>query len=182
MELSKASNLNSLNKSTYVNLRWIAYIGQLSAILIVQFLLEYDFNYFICISIVLLSVITNLILQFKIKENQLNNLTSTLYLTYDTLQLGILFFLTGGVTNPFIFLILIPAVFSSQYLHFLSSIILVVIIILILLILTFFYFDLPNPDTLHFHVPDYYLYSIPLSVSIGLIFLVYFGIKFGEES
>jgi len=182
MELSKASNLYSLNKSTYINLRWIAYIGQLSAILTVQFLLEYDFNYFICISIVLLSVITNLILQFKIKENQLNNLTSTLYLTYDTLQLGILFFLTGGVTNPFIFLILIPAVFSSQYLHFLSSIILVVIIILILLILTFFYFDLPNPDTLHFHVPDYYLYSIPLSVSIGLIFLVYFGIKFGEES
>ena len=182
MELSKASNLYSLNKSTYINLRWIAYIGQLSAILTVQFLLEYDFNYFICISIVLLSIITNLILQFKIKENQLNNLTSTLYLTYDTLQLGILFFLTGGVTNPFIFLILIPAVFSSQYLHFLSSIILVVIIILILLILTFFYFDLPNPDTLHFHVPDYYLYSIPLSVSIGLIFLVYFGIKFGEES
>ncbi len=182
MELSKASNLYSLNKSTYINLRWFAYIGQLSAILTVQFLLEYDFNYFICISIVLLSIITNLILQFKIKENQLNNLTSTLYLTYDTLQLGILFFLTGGVTNPFIFLILIPAVFSSQYLHFLSSIILVVIIILILLILTFFYFDLPNPDTLHFHVPDYYLYSIPLSVSIGLIFLVYFGIKFGEES
>ena len=89
MELSKASNLYSLNKSTYINLRWIAYIGQLSAILTVQFLLEYDFNYFICISIVLLSIITNLILQFKIKENQLNNLTSTLYLTYDTLQLGI---------------------------------------------------------------------------------------------
>ena len=182
MELSKASNLYSLNKSTYINLRWIAYLGQLSAILAVQFLLKYDFNYLICISVVLFSVITNLILQFKIKENQLNNLTSTLYLTYDTLQLGILFFLTGGVTNPFIFLILIPAVFSSQYLHFLSSIILVLIIILILIVLTFFYFDLPNPDTLHFHVPDYYLYSIPLSVSIGLIFLVYFGIKFGEES
>ena len=182
MEFFKTSNLYSLNKSTYINLRWIAYIGQLSAILRVQFLLEYDFNYFICISIVLLSIITNLILQFKIKENQLNNLTSTLYLTYDILQLGILFFLTGGVTNPFIFLILIPAVFSSQYLHFLSSIILVVIIILILIVLTFYYYDLPNPDQLHFHVPDYYLYSIPLSVIIGLIFLVYFGFKFGEES
>ena len=182
MELSKASNLYSLNKSTYINLRWIAYIGQLSAILVVQFLLEFDFNYFICIAVVLFSIITNLILQFKIKENQLNNLTSTLYLTYDIFQLGILFFLTGGVTNPFIFLILIPAVFSSQYLHFLSSIMLVVIIILILLFLTFYYYDLPNPEELHFHVPDYYLYSIPLSVTIGLIFLVYFGFRFGEES
>ena len=182
MELSKASNLYSLNKSTYINLRWIAYIGQLSAILVVQFLLEFDFNYFICIAVLLFSIITNLILQFKIKENQLNNLTSTLYLTYDIFQLGILFFLTGGVTNPFIFLILIPAVFSSQYLHFLSSIMLVVIIILILLFLTFYYYDLPNPKELHFHAPDYYLYSIPLSVTIGLIFLVYFGFKFGEES
>ena len=35
---------------------------------------------------------------------------------------------------------------------------------------------------MHFHVPNYYLYSIPLSVIIGLIFLVYFGFKFGEES
>ena len=73
MELSKASNLYSLNKSTYVNLRWIAYIGQLTAIIIVQFLLKFDFNYIICISVIFFSVITNLILQFKIKENQLNN-------------------------------------------------------------------------------------------------------------
>ena len=38
MESSEASKkLYSLNKSTYINLRWIAYIGQLTAILIVQF-------------------------------------------------------------------------------------------------------------------------------------------------
>jgi len=182
MELSKASNLYSLNKSTYVNLRWIAYIGQLTAIIIVQFLLKFDFKYIICILVVIFSIITNLILKFKIKENQLNNFTSTLYLTYDIFQLGILFFLTGGVTNPFIFLIIIPAVFSSQYLHFVSSTILVLIIVLILLVLTFYFYGLPNPNDLHFHVPDYYLYSIPLSIIIGLIFLVYFGFKFGEES
>jgi len=182
MEFIKASNLYSLNKSTYVNLRWIAYIGQIVSILIVQFFLKYNFDYFICISIVLFSILTNLILQFKIKDNQLNNISSTIYLSYDTLQLGVLFFFTGGVTNPFIFLILIPAVFSSQYLHFLSSIILVALIIIILTILTFFYNNLPHPGEFHFHVPDYYLYAMPISVIIGLIFLVYFGFKFGEES
>ncbi len=98
------------------------------------------------------------------------------------MQLGILLFFTGGVANPFVFLILIPAVFSSQYLHFLSSIILVAIIIIILIILTFYYYDLPHPGELHFHVPDYYLYAMPISTSIGLIFLVYFGFKFGEET
>ena len=182
MEFIKVSNLYSLNKSTYVNLRWIAYIGQISAILIVQFFLKYNFHYFICISIVLFGILTNLFLQFKIKDNQVNNISSTIYLSYDILQLGILLFFTGGVANPFVFLILIPAVFSSQYLHFLSSIILVVIIIIILIILTFYYYDLPHPGELHFHVPDYYLYAMPISTSIGLIFLVYFGFKFGEES
>ena len=57
---------------------------------------------------------------------------------FDILQLGILFFLTGGITNPFIFLIIVPAVFSSQYLNIYSSIILVTLIILILSILTFY--------------------------------------------
>jgi len=182
MELSKVSNLYSLNKSTYVNLRWIAYIGQLSAILVVKFFLQFDFHYFVCISIVFFSILTNLFLQFKIKDNQLKNFTSTIYLSYDILQLGTLLFFTGGVTNPFIFLILIPAVFSSQYLHFFSSIILVTIIIVILIFLTFYYYDLPHPSELYFHAPDYYLYAIPTSVIIGLIFLVYFGYKFGEES
>ena len=182
MKFLKTSNLYSLNKSTYVNLRWIAYIGQLSAILIVQFFLGFKFNYFICVSIIFISILTNLYLQFKIKDNQLNNFTSTIYLSYDILQLGILLFFTGGITNPFVFLILVPAVFSSQYLHFVSSIIIVLFIIIILFILTFFYYDLPHPVELHFHAPDYYLYAIPLSAIIGLIFLVYFGVKFGEET
>jgi len=116
MKFFGASNLYSLNKSTYVNLRWIAYIGQLTTIFFVEFFLKFSFNYFICIFIIFFSILTNFYLIFKIKENQLNNFTSTIYLSYDILQLGFLFFLTGGITNPFIFIIIIPAVFSSQYL------------------------------------------------------------------
>ena len=115
MELSKASNLYSLNKSTYVKLRWIAYIGQLIAILVVQFFFKFNFNYLICITIVFLGILTNFFLHYKIKHNQLNNNFSTIYLIFDILQISTLFYFTGGITNPFIFLIIIPAVFSSQY-------------------------------------------------------------------
>jgi len=182
MEFASASNLYSLNKSTYINLRWIAYIGQIIAILVVQFYLKFEFKYVICISIIFFSVLSNLYLQFKIKDNQLNNFTSTIYLIFDILQLATLFFLTGGITNPFVFLIIIPAVFSSQYLHFLSSIVLVSIITIALIFLSFYSYELPHPGELHFHAPNYYLYGIPLSIVIGLFFLVYFGFKFGEES
>ena len=182
MKFIETSNFYTLNKSTYTNLRWIAYIGQLSAILIVQFLFKFNFSYIACIFIIFFGILTNLYLRFKIKENQLNNLTSTLYLTYDIIQLGALLYLTGGITNPFIFILIVPAVFSAQYLNIFSSIILVLLTLFVLVLLTFFYLDLPHPQELHFSAPGYYLYSIPISIFIALLFLVYFGIKFGEES
>ena len=181
MEFIKASKKFYLNKSTYINLRWIAIIGQLVTIICVQFILEFKFEYINCIIIVSLSALTNIYLEFKVKENQLNNFLSTVFLIFDILLLGLLFYLTGGITNPFIFLIIVPAVFSSQHLSIQSSIILVSLIIIILAILTIFYLDLPHPEKLHFHVPDYYLFAIPTSIIIGLLFLVYFGFKFGEE-
>jgi len=182
MKFRETSKNYILNKSTYVNLRWIAYTGQLATILLVQFFFEFKFNYLPCIFIIIISILTNLYLNFKIKENQINNLVATIFLTYDIFQLAILFFFTGGITNPFIFLIIIPAVFSSQFLSIKSSIILVSTTTTLLMFLTFFYFNLPHPNILHFHAPDYYLYSIPVAILIGLIFLVYFGVKFGNEN
>ena len=182
MKFFEASNIYSLNKSTYINLRWIAYLGQLSTILFVEFFLNFKFNYLACIGILLFSILTNLYLEFRIKENQINNFISTIYLSFDITQLGILFFFTGGITNPFIFLIIVPAVFYSQYLNITSNIIQVIFITLTLFILSFFYYDLPHPGELHFHAPNYYLYGIPISITIGLVFLVYFGVKFGQES
>jgi len=181
-KLFKSSKDFQLDKSTFVNLRWIALLGQFATINVVKLIFQFDFYFLVCNFIVGIGVLTNLLLQFKIKQNQLNNNLSTIYLAYDIIQLGILIYLTGGITNPFIFLLMIPSVFSSTYLKLISTINLVVITIFILIFLTFFHFDLPNPKYLHFHVPDYYLYAIPLAIIVGLIFLVYFGLKFGRES
>ena len=182
MKFLKASSLYYLNKSTYVKLRWIAYIGQIITIVFVQFYLNFKFNYIVCFLIILISILTNFYLQFKVKENQLNNFFSTIYLSFDIIQIGILFYLTGGVTNPFIFLIIFPSVFSSQYLNMYSSTVLALLTIVILVLLSFFYIDLPHPGKIDFHVPDYYLFAIPTSIIIGLLFLVFFGVKFGEEN
>jgi two-component system sensor histidine kinase RegB len=182
MKFSEASKKFSLNKSTYINLRWIAYTGQLTTIFLVQFLFELKFYYLPCIFIIIFSIFTNIYLILKIKENILNNFYSTLFLNFDILQLSILFFFTGGITNPFIFLIIIPAVFSSQHLSIKTSVGLTAVTSISLLFLSFFYFDLPSATSIHFHVPAYYLYSIPIAIFIGLVFLVYFGSKFGTEN
>jgi len=48
--------------------------------------------------------------------------------------------------------------------------------------LTFFHKSLPGNLSTHFHVSDYYYYSIPLALSVALVFLNYFGLKFGSEA
>ncbi len=181
-KLFKSSKDFQLNKGTFVNLRWVALSGQFAAVNVAKLVFQFDFYFLVCSFIVGTGVLTNLFLQFKIKQNQLNNNLSTIYLAYDIVQLGILIYLTGGITNPFIFLLIIPSVFSSIYLKLSSTINLAVITIFITIVLTFFHFDLPSPMHLHFHVPDYYLYAVSLAIIIGLIFLVYFGSKFGGES
>ena len=92
MKFFETSEQYSLNKSTYVNLRWIAYIGQLITILFVKFILELNFDYLFCILIVLFGVLSNFYLLLRIKINQLNNKLSTYFLLMDIFQIGSLFF------------------------------------------------------------------------------------------
>ena len=86
-----------LDKKTLVSLRWIAIVGQLIAINFVYFYLKLELPIGAVHGIVLVGLITNLILQFKIKENQLKDLYSGFFLIYDLLQLTFLLYLTGGI-------------------------------------------------------------------------------------
>jgi len=182
LEIFKPSDDIWLDKQTLVVLRWIAIGGQLITISFVYFILNFKFPFFYCITVIFLGILTNIFLQFKEKKNLLSDFNSTIYLAYDLTQLAVLLFFTGGITNPFILLIAIPSVVSSTFLSLKSTINLSFITVVFLLILTIYYFPLPSSGDLHFHVPNYYLYGIPTAIIIGLIFLCYFGARFGLET
>ena len=172
-----------LDKKTLVVLRWIALVGQYLTICVVYFIFEFKLPFFLCSSIIMIGVLTNLYLQFRFKKNQLNNFTSTFFLFYDLLQLSVLLYLTGGITNPFSILLIVPAIVASTFLTLKSTINLSLITIIILIVLTIYNLPLPYyGDVLHFHVPDTYLYALPIAIVITLVFLTYFGIRFGIES
>ena len=146
MQLLKSSKDFQLNKTTLVNLRLIAHLGQLLAIIIVKFYFDFEFSQYLnCLIIVGIGIGTNIFLHFQTKDNQLDNLQSTIYLAYDIIQLGVLLYLTGGVTNPFIIIIIVPSVFSSKYLNLRTSIFLASLTLFILLIISFYYLELPHP-------------------------------------
>ena len=171
-----------LDKKTLVILRWIAIIGQYITISIVYFVLKFELPFIYCSIIIFIGVLTNFYLQFKFGKNQLNNFASTFFLFYDLLQLSVLLYLTGGVTNPFIILLIVPAIVSSTFLTLRSTINLSIATIIVLIVLTINHLPLPHYGELHFHVPDTYLYALPIAIIITLIFLTYFGVRFGIES
>ena len=171
-----------LEKKTVVILRWIALIGQLLTIYFVHFYVGFDLPLIFCSLTIFCGGLTNIFIQFNFRKNQLSNIESTILLFYDVIQLAVLIYLTGGVTNPFIIFLIVPALISSTLLNLASTLFLSIITIMSLILLTFNYYPLPSEGNIHFHVPDYYIYSIPSALVIALIFLNYFGFRFGYEA
>ncbi len=182
METTSVSKIYSLNKSTYINLRWIGIIGQFLTINIVYFFFKFQFNIYLTNLIIFLGVISNLILVYFYQKNILSNKASFIFLLIDILQLGSLIYLTGGILNPFSIFLIIPSVFSSSNLDLKASLTLICLTILSILLLTFYHIELTYPDTNIILVNNFYYYAIPTSLIIALIFLNYFAITFGRES
>ena len=171
-----------LDKKTLVILRWIAFFGQLTAINLVYYYLNLNFPIVICHVIIFFGLITNIFLQFKIKSNQLQDIYSSLFLIYDLIQLSALLYLTGGISNPFSLLLIVPAIVSSTFLSAGTTIILGFVTTSSLFFLTKYYLPLPGMSEYAFSFPTFYKIGVLISIIVGLIFLSYFGIRFSGET
>ena len=143
MEFLNNSKNYSLNRKTYINLRWIAIIGQLLAINIAVFFFKYEFQYIKANFIVLIGVISNIYLISFYVKNLLSNRTAFNFLILDIFQLTFLFYLTGGVLNPFIIFLIIPSIFASLSLEKKTNYFLILITFFSIILLTFFYRNAP---------------------------------------
>ncbi len=180
--LFKSEENLQLEKKTLVFLRWIAIIGQLITIYTVHFIFNFKLPVLYCSLIIFFGAITNIYLNFWFKKNELSTLDSTFFLFYDLFQLSFLLFLTGGIKNPFVIFLIVPSIVSSTLLTLKNTFVLSFATILFLLVITFYHLPLPHPGDFDFMIPDYYLYAMPISVVIALVFLTYFGARFGLES
>ena len=182
MKFFETSKYHSFKKSTYITLRWIGILGQLIAVNFVYLFLNSSFDFITSNLVIFLGILSNLYLIFIYKKTQLSDRSAFIFLFIDILQLGVLLYLSGGITNPFIIFILIPSVFSSSNLSLRTNTLLVILTIIIILFLTFSYQDLPINLNSDFHNNHYFYYSIPVSLIIALVFLNYFAMTFGTQS
>jgi two-component system sensor histidine kinase RegB len=182
MKFFETSKYHSFKKSTYITLRWIGIIGQLLAVNFVYLFLNSSFDFITSNLVIFLGILSNLYLIFIYKKTQLSDRSAFIFLLIDILQLGVLLYLSGGITNPFVIFILIPSVFSSSNLSLRTNTLLVILTIIIIVFLTFNHQDLPINLNSDFHNNHYFYYSIPVSLIIALVFLNYFAMTFGTQS
>jgi two-component system, sensor histidine kinase RegB len=103
-----------LRLNTLTGLRWLAVAGQTAAILIAAFGLGLRFPVLACLALVAASAALNLVLRWRLPISlQLSERAATGLLAYDILQLAGLIFLTGGVANPFVILLLAPVTIAA---------------------------------------------------------------------
>ncbi len=173
--------MNTILLVNLIKIRWIAIFGQLTALLFVKYILEINILLFEATLIVLLSIILNLASYFIEKKNKtISNTNAFLFLLFDTTQLGILLFLTGGIINPFSILILAPVITSASYLPAILTVILSLFSILIISLLNFLYIPLEFNES--FTVPSIYNLGLVSALIITIIFIAIYAYLFASSS
>lgn len=103
-----------LRLDTLVRLRWLAIVGQASAVAGVRFGLGFPLPFELCFLVIAASVWTNLLLRIRYPaSHRLGDNAATALLGFDILQLAALLYLTGGLENPFAMLFLAPVLISA---------------------------------------------------------------------
>ncbi len=173
--------MNTILLGNLIKIRWIAIFGQFLAVFFVYNIVNIQIPFFETLTIILLSVAVNFFSYFEERKNKsITNIKAFSFLLFDTLQLGFLLFLTGGIVNPFSILILAPVITSASYLPALMTVILSTISIVIIIILNFYFIPLEIGSD--FYLPKIYTFGLVASLIITVIFIAIYAYLFASSS
>tara|TARA_B100001029_G_C15044421_1_gene446026 strand:- start:3 stop:1232 length:1230 start_codon:yes stop_codon:yes gene_type:complete len=173
--------MNTILLGNLIKIRWIAIFGQILAVFFVTYIIKIQIPFFETLIIIMFSVGVNFYSYFQERKNKsISNIKAFSFLLFDTLQLGFLLFLTGGIINPFSILILAPVITSASYLPALMTVILSTISIVIIILLNFYF--IPLEFGTDFYLPEIYTFGLVASLVITVIFIAIYAYLFASSS
>ncbi|MGI9387884.1 MAG: ActS/PrrB/RegB family redox-sensitive histidine kinase [Methyloligellaceae bacterium] len=168
---------------TIIGLRWIAVLGQFLAIVVTYGILSIKLPILSCLVMVTLSGLLNLWLTSRYPARfRLSHTFATTLLTYDLLQLAALLFLTGGLENPFAFLMIAPVTVSAATLPARHTLFLAGIALAAASALLFFHLPLPWWSGRSFDLPLEYTVGLWTSVMCGMAFIGLYTRRLAREA
>ncbi|WP_068084837.1 ActS/PrrB/RegB family redox-sensitive histidine kinase [Polycladidibacter stylochi] len=168
---------------TLVRLRWLAVIGQTISLLVVYYGFEFDLPIGYAYVLIATSAWLNVILKIRWPSStRLSENGATLQLAYDISQLGGLLFLTGGLGNPFCFLIIAPVMVSATALSAKNTIILASLTAAIVTFLTSYHYPLPWYAGVPISLPPVYMVGIWFSLMCSMFFMAIYSLRIASEA
>jgi len=164
-----------------IKIRWIAIVGQLITLFTIFFIFNLTIPLTECLFVVLLSIVVNFSSYFIQRGNStLTDKKTFLFLLFDISQLVGLLFLTGGIFNPFVILILAPIIISASYLSAFWTILLSFYSIVLILIINLNYIPLNWEQK--FITPSIYNIGILVALIITIVFLAIYAYLFASSA
>lgn len=168
---------------TIVRLRWLAILGQLMAICVVAFGLGFVLPLGTCLSVIALSAWLNvfLVVRFPARHRLIIG-HAMVMLAYDLVQLSILLYLTGGIENPFMMVMLAPVTVSAGSLPPRNTLVLGAMTVVAISLITTSHFPLPWYAGLRMDLPQLYQYGYLAAVAACMLFIALYASRLAKES
>ena len=168
---------------TLVRLRWLAIIGQTTAVLVVYYGLDFIMPVWTCLAVIALAAWLNIALRLRFHMTQrLEPDRAAWLLAFDIAELAVLLFLTGGLQNPFAFLFLGPVLISATALPPRFTLILGGFAVLCATALVFAHYPLPWDVDDPLELPPIYMMGVWLAILLAIGFIGVYAWQVTEES
>lgn len=172
-----------LRLNTLIRLRWLAVVGQSITVLLVAYWLDFPVPVSMCFALIACSAWLNLFLTFRYPAaHRLRPLAAFGILTFDSLQLSGLLYLTGGLTNPFALLMTVPVVISATSLPMRLTALLGVLVMSVATLLVFHHLPLPWFADQRLDMPFIYVAGMWVAVFSTIAFTAIYAFRVAEEA
>jgi len=167
---------------TLTLIRWVAIGGQVLALLVVHFGFGFPVPLAAAFSVVGASLLLNLIVMSGHPTPvRLGERAAAAFLAFDIMQLAALLYLTGGLENPFSFLLLAPVAVSATILSIRSTFALCVLSVASITLLAVRHYPLPWAEG-GFSVPQVYVLGTWVALAVGIVFFAIYTWRVAEEA
>ncbi|WP_376702146.1 ActS/PrrB/RegB family redox-sensitive histidine kinase [Mesorhizobium sp. ISC25] len=172
-----------LRLNTLIRLRWLAIVGQSLTVLVVAYGLKFPLPVSMCFALIACSAWMNLLLTFRYPAaHRLTPFSAFAILTFDSLQLAGLLYMTGGLTNPFSLLMTVPVVVSATSLPLRLTAMLGALVIVAATLLVFYHLPLPWHEGAPLAMPFVYVAGIWMAVFCSIAFTAIYAFRVAEEA
>jgi len=181
--LAQSHPRRNVRLDTLVRLRWLAIIGQSTAVVVVYYGLDFELPIYACLAAIILAAWLNVALRLRFHMTQrLEPDRAAWLLAFDIAELAVLLFLTGGLQNPFAFMFLGPVLLSATALPPRFTLLLGGFAVACATILVFVHYPLPWDSDDPLQLPPIYMMGVWLCILLAIGFIGVYAWQITEES